>query len=135
MYKNILKELRIIATKTHKLHSKSQIKKEKALLEYKKYQLLKEGKPINEITQQIENLTTGGKPSDKFEQIFKQLHNEEKAKGSNKIKEANFNNIYTFLNSQRIYQELIERYNPGLTMDQTENIEASANRVGLKVPK
>lgn len=46
----------------------------------------------------------------------------------------NLHNIGTFLRSQRVYSELVERYNPGLTMEQNENVRRTANRVGLGVP-
>lgn len=135
-YKNILKELRIIAKKSHIIHQEANLKKQKALLEYQKFQLLKEKKPVDEITKQIANLKVDTKPPTRFEEIFKDLFQEFSKETPNptKIQKQHFKNIHTFLTSQRTYQELIERYNPGINMKQAENVEKSANRVGLKVP-
>lgn len=43
--------------------------------------------------------------------------------------------IANFLSYQRTYQELIERYNPGLTMTQEDKVRRTANRVGLDLPE
>lgn len=43
--------------------------------------------------------------------------------------------IANFLSYQRTYQELIERYNPGLTMTQEDKVRKTANRVGLDLPE
>lgn len=139
-YKNIIKELRIIAQKTHQLHEHNQLEKQKTILEYKKLQLIKAGKSIDAINNEINSLAITSKPSDKFEQLFKKLHQEASDKdiiNSHQavINDNNFHNIYTFLNSQRTYQELLERYNPGINFDQTENVSKSAERVGLRVPQ
>lgn len=135
-YKNILKELRVIAKKSHVLHQETALQKKKALLEYQKFQLLKEKKPVDEINNQIANLKPDANPPTRFEEIFKQLFQEfsEKTPNPTEIQKQHFSNIHTFLTSQRTYQELIERYNPGINMKQAENVEKSATRVGLKVP-
>lgn len=43
--------------------------------------------------------------------------------------------VANFLSYQRTYQELIERYNPGLTMTQEDNVRKTAHRVGLEIPE
>lgn len=136
IYKNIIKELRIISAKSHALRVQADLAKQKAILEYRKLQLIKERKSVEHVNHQLENLTSTSKPPTKFEHLFKQLFKESQAKTPtpNKIQAQHFKNIHDFLNSQRTYQELIERYNPGLTMDQGQKVEKTANRVGLKVP-
>lgn len=42
--------------------------------------------------------------------------------------------IAAFLNNQREYDELIERYNGGSKLSQSENVKRTAGKVGLQVP-
>ncbi|KAG1753972.1 uncharacterized protein EDB91DRAFT_1100933 [Suillus paluster] len=44
-------------------------------------------------------------------------------------------NVLTFLQSQREYKALLERYNPLIDLTAEERIEATARRVGLNMPK
>lgn len=44
-------------------------------------------------------------------------------------------NAATFLRSDRIYKELLERYSPLKNLTEEERIRATARRVGLDVPK
>lgn len=41
----------------------------------------------------------------------------------------------TFLTNQHQYKVLIDRYNPGLNMDDEERVRLSAKRVGLELPE
>ncbi|KAG6337361.1 hypothetical protein ID866_1734 [Astraeus odoratus] len=43
-------------------------------------------------------------------------------------------NVLTFMNSQREYKSLLERYNPLMDLTAEERIEATARRVGLNMP-
>ncbi|EGV63758.1 hypothetical protein PSN45_004170 [Yamadazyma tenuis] len=137
VYKNIIKELRVIAARSHKVHEKSNLAKNKAMLEYKKIQLIKQNRSIAEVDAQLKNLQVDLKPSAKFEEAFKQLFAEFSAENPNptRIQQQHFKNVSDFLYGQRTYQELIERYNSGLGMDQSETVEKSANRVGFTVPQ
>ncbi|KAJ4306003.1 hypothetical protein N0V88_000794 [Collariella sp. IMI 366227] len=40
-----------------------------------------------------------------------------------------------YLRAQRTYVTLIERYNPGMGMDEEERVRLSARRVGMDLPK
>ncbi|PYI05008.1 hypothetical protein BO78DRAFT_279757, partial [Aspergillus sclerotiicarbonarius CBS 121057] len=40
----------------------------------------------------------------------------------------------TYAKAQRVYAELVERYNPGMTLDEEERIRLTARRVGLDLP-
>ncbi|KOS23104.1 ATP synthase assembly factor FMC1 [Escovopsis weberi] len=42
--------------------------------------------------------------------------------------------LVAYLRSQRMYVSLIERYNPGMDMDQDERIRLTARRVGMDLP-
>jgi len=39
-----------------------------------------------------------------------------------------------YLRSQRVYVELLERYNPGMNMDDEERVRLTARRVGMDLP-
>lgn len=39
-----------------------------------------------------------------------------------------------YARAQRSYVELVERYNPGMTLDEEERIRLTARRVGLDLP-
>lgn len=39
-----------------------------------------------------------------------------------------------YARAQRTYIELLERYNPGMGMDEEERVRLTARRVGLDVP-
>lgn len=43
--------------------------------------------------------------------------------------------VAAFINNQREYNELIERYNPGANMSQEERVKLTANRVGFNIPQ
>lgn len=42
--------------------------------------------------------------------------------------------IAAFIDNQREYDELIERYNPGIRMSQEERVKHTANKVGFQMP-
>ncbi len=42
--------------------------------------------------------------------------------------------LVTYLRSQRMYATLVERYNPGMDMDDAERIRLTARRVGMDLP-
>ncbi|KAJ6788335.1 hypothetical protein PWT90_06327 [Aphanocladium album] len=42
--------------------------------------------------------------------------------------------LVTYLRSQRNYATLLERYNPGMDMDETERVRLTARRVGMDLP-
>ncbi|KAJ4158656.1 uncharacterized protein LMH87_009172 [Akanthomyces muscarius] len=42
--------------------------------------------------------------------------------------------LVTYLRSQRTYATLLERYNPGMDMDETERVRLTARRVGMDLP-
>ena len=42
--------------------------------------------------------------------------------------------LLEYLKAQRVYVELLERYNPGLTLEDQDRIRLTARRVGLNLP-
>lgn len=39
-----------------------------------------------------------------------------------------------YVKSQRMYATLLERYNPGMNMDDQERVRLTARRVGMEMP-
>ncbi|KXJ90502.1 hypothetical protein Micbo1qcDRAFT_164086 [Microdochium bolleyi] len=48
---------------------------------------------------------------------------------------AQADQMVQYLRAQRQYTVLLDRYNPGMNMDQEERIRLSARRVGMNMPK
>jgi ATP synthase assembly factor FMC1, mitochondrial len=42
--------------------------------------------------------------------------------------------LVQYLQSQRMYLTLVERYNPGMNMDEEERVRLTARRVGMDLP-
>jgi len=42
--------------------------------------------------------------------------------------------ILQFVQQQRLYSTLVERYNPGMDMDEEERVRLTARRVGMELP-
>jgi ATP synthase assembly factor FMC1 len=40
-----------------------------------------------------------------------------------------------YVKAQRMYATLLERYNPGMTMDEEERVRLTARRVGMDLPE
>jgi len=126
----------VIHEKTAKLHNEKDLKKQLALLNYKKLTLIKERQPTKEVDQQLAKLSKGEMPIPPMDKtIVNNFVSETAPHINDHYRLFHMKNITTFLASQREYQELLERYNPGLSMEQQENITKSANRVGLQVPQ
>lgn len=133
LYKELQKELSIINSKTFKSHCEKELKNRKTKLQYQKYQMIKEKMPTRHIDEQLARLDSGDVKAPRINNtIIKEIVQE---KESSKMNLMHMSNARMFLNSQRVYTELIERYNPGLAMDQEENVRKTANRVGLQIPE
>lgn len=48
---------------------------------------------------------------------------------------AHAQQFITYLRSQRSYVALVERYNPGINLDEEERIRLTARRVGMDLPE
>ena len=49
-----------------------------------------------------------------------------------KVEEAE--QLVTYLKAQRMYLSLVERYNPGMNMNEEERVRLTARRVGMDLP-
>ncbi|KAG6019893.1 hypothetical protein E4U41_003043 [Claviceps citrina] len=47
---------------------------------------------------------------------------------------AQADQLAAYLRSQRLYVSLVERYNPGMGMDEEERVRLTARRVGMDMP-
>ncbi|CAH0052704.1 unnamed protein product [Clonostachys solani] len=50
------------------------------------------------------------------------------------VKAGQAQQLAAYLRSQRCYVDLIERYNPGMNMEDDERIRLTARRVGMDLP-
>ena len=142
LYKALQRELATIQKKSFIVHAAKELEREKSRLNYQKLQLIKQRVPTTEIDAKITNLQKNGLQPPKFDhsllrKLVTELDYVEPSKNSHqqKVKLQYLSNISTFLRSQREYTELLERYNPGLTMDQEDKVRRTANKVGLSVPE
>jgi hypothetical protein len=53
---------------------------------------------------------------------------------SNKKAVPQANQLIQYLKAQRQYTTLLERYNPGMNMDDEERVRLSARRIGMELP-
>lgn len=139
LYKNLQHELLAISKKTNLLHHAKEVEREKALLTYNKLQLIKSRQPTSKIDEQLKKLESKEAPEASIDsELLRLLVNESliaEHPHMEKYELQNLDTIATFLRAQRNYSELLERYNPGLSMDQDENVRKTANMVGLLVPE
>ncbi|EFZ02497.1 hypothetical protein MHUMG1_00592 [Metarhizium humberi] len=65
------------------------------------------------------------------------LHNRLRASftDSSASSHAEAEQLVAYLRSQRLYVTLIERYNPGMDMDEEERVRLTARRVGMDMPE
>ncbi|GMM34657.1 Fmc1 protein [Saccharomycopsis crataegensis] len=145
-YRRLYRELLRQNKRIYELHKADESKKHDALLKYQRINLIRDGKRPEEIDQIMKIR------KDTIEQ--QQLKEKLKGKFINSLGFAD-NNLRsilhlkdleeqsaiqltyiteTFLKSQRTYEELVQRYNPGMTMSQEEKVKKTARRVGLDVP-
>lgn len=59
-------------------------------------------------------------------------HQHEKKSQSQRLEEAA--QFVHYLHAQRTYITLLERYNPGMNMDEEERVRLTARRVGMDLP-
>lgn len=133
MIKKLIKELQKEVTLAHRKSFaaswKRDAEKTKARLSYEKIQLIRNRQPTKDVELQLKKLESGeiDYPELDSSKALNLIDSEQDIK--------NLQNVVTYLKHQRIYNELLERYNPGLTMTQLDNIKRTANMVGLKVPE
>lgn len=120
---------------SHQTHIKEILKKQDALVQYKRMQYMNAGKKLSkeEDEQLIEEVKT--KFFSKMPKLNVELLSHLDKTELHPVEVEHVENITTFLDSQREYIELLERYNPGISMKQTDKVRKTARRVGLEVPE
>lgn len=127
-YKELHKELLVSHRAVIKARWSKNIELSKARLAYEKIQAIRSRLPTTDIEAKLADLEAGRirYPPIDTSRVRSLV-------GSGEDIE-HLRNVVTYLKNQRIYNELLERYNPGLTMSQEDNVRKTANMVGLKVP-
>lgn len=135
LFKKMYGALERNVASSHQQHLKEILKKQDALVQYKRMQYMKAGKTLSkeEDAELVEDVKS------KFESKMPKLNVELLAhldkETLHPVETEHVENITTFLDSQREYIELLERYNPGISMKQTDKVKKTARRVGLEVPE
>lgn len=135
LFKKLYSALEKNVASSHKTHMKEILKKQDSLIQYKRMQYVNAGKQLTK--EEDEKLVEQVKKN--FESEIPKLdvsllsHFDKEV--LNPVETEHVTNIATFLNSQREYVELLERYNPGISMKQTDKVRKTARRVGLEVPE
>lgn len=135
LYKKLITSIEESSKSAHLAHNKDLLKKQDALVHYRRMQYMQAGKTL-----------TTEDDSKLVEEVKKQFANEipkvdismvaHLDKDSlHPVEVEHINNLSLFLDSQREYVALLERYNPGISMKQTDKVKKTARRVGLEVPK
>lgn len=147
LYRTISQELLAYENKTLAAQAQKENTKLTAYYSYLKSVAQRDGKSVDDINSKIESLKQSKLQQQAGEskatkehtelQDLTTLHNiiDDKIGINSNYELNNLNNVATFLKNQREYFELLVRYNPGLLMDQQENVSKTANRVGLDVPE
>lgn len=127
----VSQELGHANTKTVRANAKRALAKHNAVLAYKRMQETPSMRTVDSKTVELEKAAASAEGSALPEllQILAEAGPQPSQREISRVK-----NIAAFLESQRVYLELLERYNPGMRIDQGENVQRSAQRVGLLVP-
>lgn len=140
-YRALFRELVQQNKRIYLLHFKDEVKKQNALLQYHRMNLLKQKKTEAEIDQiiKLRKLLLDKKNSDagkakKFINSLGLPGNSPRKVVPVELDDKVVDIVTLFLKSQRQYQVLVERYNPGMTMSQEDKVKKTARRVGLDVP-
>lgn len=133
-FKLFVKELEQFGSASMKRRSTDTAKKEKALLLYKRMQFKKAGKKLTprqdeELVKSVKARFSAQAPKPNVD-MLSYLDS-----STNSVDRHHTVDIALFLRSQRVYEELLERYNPGISMKQTDKVRKTARRVGLEVPE
>lgn len=134
-FKKMYSALEQSVAASHQTHLKEILKKQDALVQYKRMQYVNAGKQLTKeedakLVEDVKRKFLSQMPKIDVE-LLSHLDKEE----HHPIETEHVENIATFLDSQRIYIELLERYNPGISMKQTDKVKKTARRVGLEVPE
>ncbi|ODQ81661.1 hypothetical protein BABINDRAFT_159923 [Babjeviella inositovora NRRL Y-12698] len=138
LFRQLHNELSIICAKSGKHQAEQTLKKQTALWQYKKLNLIKLGMSIKEVEEKLLQSKMDSKiivPAHPEADTHALLGRTPEQEATEYRDLQHIANITTFLQSQRVYQELLERYNPGMNMEQSDKVRKTAHRVGLELPE
>lgn len=127
LLKELHAELLVAHRSSHLQRWAHDAERQKARLAYEKIQLVKARKPFDHIDRDMKAL--GGEPQ------IPELPELAALQLVDSHDPANLHLVVSHLRSQREYNELLHRFNPGLSMLQEDNVRKTANYVGLAVPQ
>lgn len=133
-FENLHKQLLINTKAAAKKQNAQDIKKRIALLSYQRINALRanETDKISEIDAKLTDLKK--QTEDPAVEVEPKLLDALKPSRETAHSVEHINDIANFLSYQRTYNELIERYNPGLSMTQEDKIRKTAHKVGFELP-
>lgn len=135
-YKHLHQQLLVNVKASTKKQSAEELKKRVALLKYQKVNAMKtkQTDKLIEIDNELKIIESN--TNDPQVQLDAKLVEGLKIKDESSNHNINhINDVANFLSFQRTYQELIERYNPGLRMTQEDKIKKTAHKVGFELPE
>ncbi|CEP61341.1 Fmc1p LALA0_S03e00694g [Lachancea lanzarotensis] len=155
-YKQLIRSLVKSSKRSRITQMQENNKKQMALLTYKKIGLMRQQasnnaavsknphsvRELHELTKKIEELKSSNPGSLKTlhfynnssrlrQIIFQDLSSSETALNK---RLQHLRDFAGFVKNQLEFEQLVERYNPGLKMDQEEKVKRTAAKVGLQVP-
>ncbi|KAL6948746.1 hypothetical protein ACO0QE_001219 [Hanseniaspora vineae] len=151
-YKNLVKSLVRSSRRSRIQQLEASQKKEVALLKYDLLKLnrlnlqsadLQNMEKLSNTQKKIEQLENSAVESSKKLLFYPQISHlkelfltstppSDSTQISNRVK--HLKEVSDFLINQSEYDELVERYNPGLTMSQEEKVKRTAQKVGFEIP-
>lgn len=136
-YKNLQKQLLVNIKASTKKQNAGELKKKISLLKYQRTNALRGHQPekIVDIDSELKELEKKVQDPEVEvdEKILKGLEITKNLESKRNIDHVN--DVANYLSYQRTYQELIERYNPGLRASQDDIIRKTAHRVGFELPQ
>lgn len=133
-FENLHRQLLINTKAAAKKQNAQDLKKRIALLSYQRINAIKERdvSKTSELTKKLEEVKK--QTEDPQVKVDPKLLEGVKAAQQSGHSVEHINDIANYLSYQRTYNELIERYNPGLSMTQEDKIRKTAHRVGFELP-
>lgn len=133
-YESLHRQLLINTKAAAKKQNAQDVKKRIALLSYQRINAIKDNQTekVADINTKLADLKK--QTEDPVVEVDSKLLEALKPTQETAHNVEHISDIANFLSYQRTYNELIERYNPGLSMTQEDKIRKTAHRVGFELP-
>ncbi|CDK26975.1 unnamed protein product [Kuraishia capsulata CBS 1993] len=132
LFKELVKELEIIAGNSMKVRRKDAVSNQGKIIQYLENSsgAKLSAEKLKTIQAEVEKQSIQPRADP---ELLKRLVKEEAVANERDVR--HLSNVVAFLSSQRVYCDLLERYNPGISMKQEDKVRKTARRVGLDVPE